>query len=1240
MSDGLEARYCHRCQQEETRSVPASGAHEWSDWETLKVPTCIDEGVKARYCQLCGKEEQATLPPMQHDFQDDWYAWKQATCTEAGEEVRFCHRCQQEETRPIPAIGAHEWSDWETLIAPTCIDEGVKVRYCQLCGKEEQATLPPMQHDFQDDWYAWKQATCTEAGEEVRFCHRCQQEETRPIPAIGSHDWSEWQTLQAPFCGQDGEEMRYCLRCTAEQTRIIPAEGEHQWGPWEYTPSYDVYRTCLICGEVENHNGCLKIGIEVPESPSGNGWPVNSTVDYQVTVYNYYDQPVEFTILNADGWGIGGAEAKPGAETYAPPTEMTFNFNITLDPERVETGNVNFKGYYYPLELTLEWKNPYSGRDESSSDWHNIPVDKDSLLQNQEEEDPLKNRMTITTYLAHEPKNPDGFTKGEFFQVGYVVENHYDQPVSGVQVSIIGFLPLYPDMDFAAGQKFDSWIGCTIDNKEIQEGKVSIGPFVLSWIDPVTGKRDYADAPGIEMPVIDLLDIDEDLAPQLVLEYVSYSGFRDEYFPNENHSLRYTVSNVGKTVCYYTGLEIARSDGSVSMEIPSYLVESLPYGESVYSDYLNLLIQGAPGETCTIDLTAKGADMYGIPLSSNTVHLTFPIKNDEPSADPTTPVDFDWTPPEDDNDKLNVQLFEISEAPRKEGYALNEVISFRALFTNLTDIDFYDFAGSIQLLPDLTLEEKKELLPPGSVMELSAAYTVTPQDVERGYASFAAVGTWSGAKVYRAASPALIVPVSKTAEEDYPHLDVYISNTPANGSYFTAGETAEITISVSNPSSDLLMVCELDCSLAEEKPLKTYYEMEPGFKDTVVLNYNITDMDVLKPHVPFNVHLLCHDVAGAPIERYISRAIPVWENSGFDITGIYNPQPEPADAEGPDVEPPMDPFIPGADSGKDGSFDLNPTPNGPGTSGADAGNQPDGSPDASALPNNDGQAAQGVGRIFGTVPPYCYCEEIYDGVYAYHYCEKLAAAAAALEEAAAAPEGTRLALWLRARELFLEQLEKHWKELEDAARGDAVDAVTREREAFKAQLNALEQSLKLLYPNQPEKAEELTVRVLMKRAMDACFETETAPQARQSSILSGRLQKGPGDIPAHCRAEWSDTAAGSVIQETGCASHSALEEYVLKLILQAGEGEEAKAFIRAQYLWLGELDRITNERYRAASAAQRDLIVQERVSFGQWLSARQALLQFLYPDHPEITAEQIEQAIADRVQLLCQAAEK
>lgn len=65
--NGTETRYCTKCYEEQTKTIPATGDHVWSDeWEIVKSATIHRTGLKERicyYCDLTQTKKTAKLTP-------------------------------------------------------------------------------------------------------------------------------------------------------------------------------------------------------------------------------------------------------------------------------------------------------------------------------------------------------------------------------------------------------------------------------------------------------------------------------------------------------------------------------------------------------------------------------------------------------------------------------------------------------------------------------------------------------------------------------------------------------------------------------------------------------------------------------------------------------------------------------------------------------------------------------------------------------------------------------------------------------------------------------------------------------------------------------------------------------------------------------------------------------------------------------------------------------------------------
>ena len=60
-SEGAKQRSCVKCEENETNTIPATGAHTFGEWEILNTPTYDLDGLKQRRCN-CGTVESIVLP--------------------------------------------------------------------------------------------------------------------------------------------------------------------------------------------------------------------------------------------------------------------------------------------------------------------------------------------------------------------------------------------------------------------------------------------------------------------------------------------------------------------------------------------------------------------------------------------------------------------------------------------------------------------------------------------------------------------------------------------------------------------------------------------------------------------------------------------------------------------------------------------------------------------------------------------------------------------------------------------------------------------------------------------------------------------------------------------------------------------------------------------------------------------------------------------------------------------------
>lgn len=285
---------CSRCDYKDTKEIPATGAHAYSDWVIVKEATCTEEGLRTQTCDVCGDVIEEVIKATGHTF-GEWTVTTPATCDTEGQEERTCESCKEIETRTIPALGhdlkeeivkeptcgeagskkisctregctyeeiveipatgKHSWSAWVVTTNPTCNTAGEETHTCNDCGHTETRPLAPTEVHEWNNGEVTKEATCTETGVTTYTCTVCGKTEETVIPALG-HFWSDWE-VKNPTCGQEGEKTRHCMRCNETETEKIPASDNHNWDegvvkkPATCTQKGEMLHTCKDCGKTK-----------------------------------------------------------------------------------------------------------------------------------------------------------------------------------------------------------------------------------------------------------------------------------------------------------------------------------------------------------------------------------------------------------------------------------------------------------------------------------------------------------------------------------------------------------------------------------------------------------------------------------------------------------------------------------------------------------------------------------------------------------------------------------------------------------------------------------------------------------------------------------------------------------------------------------------------------------------------------------------------------------------------------
>lgn len=234
-----------------------------------------------------------TTPVLEHSF-SDWETVKEPTCTEAGTMRRKCEFCGDSEEAEIEATG-HTLYDVEK-IASTCVSHGVEEhRECSDCDALfsdfygectiEQIALPldPSNHEYGP--------TECDSKEHYILCACGQKLE------VGAHVFGEWVTVIEPEAGVKGLRNRTCDECGYNESEEIPAlAGEHDHTFSLRYNENDHWEECK-CGEKtqkENHkfnsdDVCTVCGYK--KGSSGVAEPDNTTSTTETTTPGGNEQP-------------------------------------------------------------------------------------------------------------------------------------------------------------------------------------------------------------------------------------------------------------------------------------------------------------------------------------------------------------------------------------------------------------------------------------------------------------------------------------------------------------------------------------------------------------------------------------------------------------------------------------------------------------------------------------------------------------------------------------------------------------------------------------------------------------------------------------------------------------------------------------------------------------------------------------------------------------------------------------
>lgn len=254
---GQESRSCSRCDQTETRSIPARQHEHHVSRKDAHDSTCAAQGNIEYY--VCDQNTDGSVPCNRCFVADE-----QGTITiHNGTEEIQAKEVNLEDT--LLPLADHSWDGGVVTKPAACVVDGVKTYTCTACGATKEEVIEKTLHDTEDVKVTIREATCDHSGYHwnVRRCKVCQASLSMQLArdAMLGHKWGEWETKTPATATAEGEETRTCKNDSAHvETRAIPKVHVHQLthvGAKPATCTEPGYPEHYICDEGDSP--CLKV---------------------------------------------------------------------------------------------------------------------------------------------------------------------------------------------------------------------------------------------------------------------------------------------------------------------------------------------------------------------------------------------------------------------------------------------------------------------------------------------------------------------------------------------------------------------------------------------------------------------------------------------------------------------------------------------------------------------------------------------------------------------------------------------------------------------------------------------------------------------------------------------------------------------------------------------------------------------------------------------------------------------
>lgn len=249
-----ECEVCGFCEKED--NVKELG-HRWSEWDVIEQPTENKDGINARKCDRCGQEQRISIPFEEKDKHTHNFTFRRVerkpTCNKEGVTTGYCECGESQILETIPATGHGWYVSYEQEL--TCTDDAFTEYMCKYCGETYNDNIVKAKgHDFEETIV---EPTCTENGYAKRICNVCGFEENE-IKWTSSHTDGEWVNIGNDCIMQHRE--KYCTKCG----KMIASEDVPTGKPHDFEHVVEAEANCIqdgfekdvckVCGKTKNEH--------------------------------------------------------------------------------------------------------------------------------------------------------------------------------------------------------------------------------------------------------------------------------------------------------------------------------------------------------------------------------------------------------------------------------------------------------------------------------------------------------------------------------------------------------------------------------------------------------------------------------------------------------------------------------------------------------------------------------------------------------------------------------------------------------------------------------------------------------------------------------------------------------------------------------------------------------------------------------------------------------------------------